>query len=76
MTDLDARIRDYLSRCENDIGVTDAFHAVLDLHKPHDDFPYDQICLGCTLRVTGAPVVKYPCPTVRAIARELLGASE
>lgn len=69
--ELDAQIRDYLSRCENDVGVTDAFHAVLDVHRPNE---YTGICEECGTGMTHNLIpyhLRKPCPTVRAIAREL-----
>lgn len=75
MSDLEARIREELDKLEltqlpKDWPVA-ALRDVLDLHHPMDDWPHGTFCLECTPRLADGRKVRYPCNTVKAVAKQL-----
>jgi hypothetical protein len=78
MSDLDARLRDEINRRSDKPmqgdwhDAADAFRDVLDLHHPMDDWPHGMFCLECTPRLADGRKVRYPCNTVKAVAKQLM----
>ena len=66
-----AKIKEYeeASRGRGDTLIfltINALRAVVQFHKPIEG--YDHLCLGCW---SGEGIMSYPCPTIKAIEKEL-----
>ena len=71
------REEDYLKTYAEGYGfvVTDALRAVVELHKPTEPDIYleeDEKYLICNVCMEFDEEVKYPCPTIQAIEKELI----
>ena len=71
---IDAEIEYNLNQGGVETGLGDALRAVVELHKPIEPDIYleeDEKYLICSVCMEFDEDVKYPCPTIQAIEKEL-----